>query len=402
MKYIVLIGDGMADYPLANKGGKTPLQISYTPYMDSLAQKGTLGLVKTIPDGIEPGSDVANLNVLGYDPICFYSGRAPIEAASIGVELCEQDVAFRCNLVTLHEQDGSLYMGDYSAGHITTDDAAFIMDAIKNRFDSEDFTFYSGVSYRHLMVWKKGEYRMITIPPHDITGKKVDEFLPQGQGSSMLRDLMDRIYDILPLLEINKKKVSKGELSANAIWLWGQGRPMRIPQFSEKYGLSGSVISAVDLIKGLGILAGLNSINVPGATGYLDTNYEGKAKAALSALEIVDFVYLHVEAPDEASHKGNFGEKVRAIEDFDAKVVKIIVERMNDKFDKYRIMVLPDHPTPLSIKTHTSDPVPFVIYSVKDRDRPKNQSIGYNENDAKETGLYIERGWELMDRFIKG
>lgn len=402
MKYIVLIGDGMSDYPMVSKGGKTPLQISHIPCMDSLAQKGALGLVKTIPEGMDPGSDVANLSVMGYDPAKFYFGRAPIEAASIGVELSERDVAFRCNLVTLSEKDGDLYMDDYSAGHISTDDAAVIVNALKEKFDSEDITFYPGVSYRHLMVWGQGEDRMKTTPPHDITGRKIDEFLPHSKGSSRIRDLMERVRDVLSSLEINREKVRNGMKPANAIWLWGQGRALKIPQFPEKYGLSGSVISAVDLIKGLGISAGLSSIDVPGATGYLDTNYEGKAQAAINALESVDFVYLHVEAPDEASHKGSFEEKVQAIEDFDAKVVKVVMDGLGEKFSEYRIMVLPDHPTPLSIKTHASDPVPFAIYSSEDREKKGKEGIGYNEKDAEGTGLYVANGWELMDKFIKG
>jgi 2,3-bisphosphoglycerate-independent phosphoglycerate mutase len=400
MKYIILIGDGMSDYPLEEKGGQTPLQISRTPSMDLLAQKGDLGLVKTIPEGMGPGSDVANLSVLGYDPGRFYTGRAPIEAASIGVKLSEQDVAFRCNLVTLVQRDGGLYMDDYSAGHISTEDAALIVNALKEKFDSEEITFYPGVSYRHLMVWKQGECGMITFPPHDISGRKIDPYLPRGQGAAKILKLMELSRDILPSLESNTEKKNRGEKPANAIWLWGQGRSLKVPEFSSKYGLSGSVVSAVDLIKGLGISAGLTPIFVPGATGYLDTNYEGKVYAALNALETVDFVYLHVEAPDEASHKGSFKEKLQAIEDFDKNVVTPVMEGLAGNFGQYRLMVLPDHSTPLSIMTHASDPVPFVIYSSQDLGKKARKQIGYNEQDAKETGLYIANGWELMDRFI--
>ncbi len=400
MKYIVLLGDGMSDYPLQDRGNKTPLQISKTPAMDKLAQHGTLGLVQTIPEGIDPGSDVANLSVMGYEPARYYTGRAPIEAASIGIELAKQDIAFRCNLVTLAERDGRLYMDDYSAGHIATEDAAAIITMLKEKLDSDDISFYAGVSYRHLMVWKQGQQNMRTTPPHDITGKPVDEYMPRGEGAERIRDIMQRARGVLDAHEINRQKEAAGQKSANAIWLWGQGRALKIPFFSDKFGLSGSVISAVDLVKGLGISAGLNSIDVPGATGYLDTNYAGKARAALDALETVDFVYLHVEAPDEASHKGSLEEKIQAIEDFDEKIVSVVLQGMREKFDDYRILVLPDHPTPLSIKTHASDPVPFVLYTSQDNTKTVKESRGYNEKDARETGIYIANGWELMNKFI--
>jgi 2,3-bisphosphoglycerate-independent phosphoglycerate mutase len=402
MKYVVLLGDGMSDYPLSEKGAKTPLQLSHIPCMDSLAQQGALGLVKTIPDGMPPGSDVANLSVMGYDPARYYSGRAPIEAASIGVKLGEHDIAFRCNLVTLSGEGAERCMDDYSAGHISTDDAGVIINALKQQLNSDDITFYRGVSYRHLVVWKNGMDKMQTTPPHDITGKNISSYLPQGEGSEKLLELMERARKIIPLLSISQKKMQQGKKFANAIWLWGQGRSLSIPTFKEKYGLTGAVISAVDLVKGLGICAGLSSIDVPGATGYLDTNYEGKAKAALDALQAVDFVYLHVEAPDEAGHKGNIDEKIKAIEDFDRRVVKLVVEGLRDNFTDYRVLVLPDHPTPIAIKTHASDPVPFVLCSSKDSNKSAKQSIGFNEEDASASGLFIESGWELMDRFIRG
>ena len=402
MKYIVLLGDGMADYPLAERGGKTPLQISRTPAMDRLAHKGVIGLAGTIPDGLSPGSDVANLSVMGYDPGRFYSGRAPIEAASMGVALSGRDVAFRCNLVTLAERDGHLYMDDYSAGHISTADAAAVVRGLKEELDGDDITFYPGVSYRHLMVWRQGEAGMQATPPHDISGRRIDEHLPAGPGSDRIRGIMERARGVLPGLAVNRDKVRQGLKPANAIWLWGQGRKPAIPAFADKYGLTGSVISAVDLIKGLGICAGLNAVSVPGATGYLDTNYEGKARAALEALESVDFVYLHVEAPDEASHKGSFEEKVQAIEDFDRRIVGPVVEGIEKRFGEYRILVMPDHPTPLSLRTHVSDPVPFIIYTSDDRERADRAQAGYSEQDAAASGVSVEKGWELMDRFIKG
>ena len=402
MKYVVLLGDGMSDYPLSEKGAKTPLQLSHIPCMDSLAQQGAFGLVKTIPDGMPPGSDVANLSVMGYDPARYYSGRAPIEAASIGVKLGEHDIAFRCNLVTLSGDAEHVCMADYSAGHISTDDAGVIINALKQELDSPDITFYRGVSYRHLVVWKNGMDKMQTTPPHDITGKNISSYLPQGEGSKKLLELMERARKIIPALPISQKKIQQGKKPANAIWLWGQGRSLSIPTFREKYGLTGAVISAVDLVKGLGISAGLSSIDVPGATGYLDTNYEGKAWAALDALKAVDFVYLHVEAPDEAGHKGNIDEKIKAIEDFDRRVVKLVIEGLRDKYADYRVLVLPDHPTPIAIKTHASDPVPFVLFSSQDSTKSAKQSVGFNEKDASASGLFIESGWELMDRFIRG
>jgi len=402
MKYVVLLGDGMSDYPLSEKGAKTPLQLSHIPCMDSLAQQGAFGLVKTIPDGMPPGSDVANLSVMGYDPARYYSGRAPIEAASIGVKLGEHDIAFRCNLVTLSGDAEHVCMADYSAGHISTDDAGVIINALKQELDSPDITFYRGVSYRHLVVWKNGMDKMQTTPPHDITGKNISSYLPQGEGSKKLLELMERARKIIPALPISQKKIQQGKKPANAIWLWGQGRSLSIPTFREKYGLTGAVISAVDLVKGLGICAGLSSIDVPGATGYLDTNYEGKAWAALDALKAVDFVYLHVEAPDEAGHKGNIDEKIKAIEDFDRRVVKLVIEGLRDKYADYRVLVLPDHPTPIAIKTHASDPVPFVLFSSQDSTKSAKQSVGFNEKDAAASGLFIESGWELMDRFIRG
>ncbi|MFC1592133.1 cofactor-independent phosphoglycerate mutase, partial [Thermodesulfobacteriota bacterium] len=347
MKYLVLLGDGMADEPLEDCGGKTPLQLSSTPCMDGLARMGELGLAQTIPEGMEPGSDVANLSVMGYNPHDYYTGRAPIEAASIGVQLAPTDIAFRCNLVTLREEAGALHMDDYSAGHISTADAEAIIRAVKNELDSEDIRFYPGVSYRHLMVWQQGLEGIKTTPPHDITDQPVDAHLPRGDGAGKIRALMQQSRTLLAGLPLNKEKIDRGEKPVSSIWLWGQGKALKLPAFTATYGLSGSVISAVDLLKGLGISAGLSSIDVPGATGYLDTNYEGKVEATLQALEAVDFVYLHVEAPDEASHKGSRAEKIQAIEDFDAKIVRPVLDGCAKKFGACRIMVLPDHPTPL-------------------------------------------------------
>lgn len=400
MKYIVLLGDGMSDEPLPSQGGKTPLEIARTPAMDLLAQKGETGLARTIPPGMDPGSDVANMSVMGYDPETYYTGRSPIEAASIGVPLSDTDVAFRCNLVTLAEKEGSLFMEDYSAGHIKSEEAAEVIRALKETLDSDEFCFYAGVSYRHLMVWKNGHDNFKTTPPHDISDQKIDAYLPVSDSAEKIRGLMKRSREILPGLALNKQKIAKGEKPVSSIWLWGQGKKLEIPSFQSRYGIGGSVISAVDLIKGLGLSAGLAPIPVPGATGYLDTNYSGKVDAALKALENGDFVYLHVEAPDEASHKGSLEEKVRAIEDFDSKIVAQVIDGLEQRFAEFRVLVLPDHPTPLQIKTHASDPVPYVLYSSRDRDKAPNAPIGYNEKDAAASGIIIEKGWELMSRFI--
>jgi 2,3-bisphosphoglycerate-independent phosphoglycerate mutase len=400
MKYVVLLGDGMADYPLPDRGNKTPLELSHTPYMDFMAQHGEAGLVKTIPEGMPPGSDVANLSVMGYDPSRYYSGRAPIEAASIGVKLGKKDIAFRCNLVTLSGSGSTLAMDDYSAGHITTDDARVIINVLKQELDSPEITFYRGVSYRHLVVWKGGMEKMVTTPPHDITGRQISSYLPQGDGADTLIELMNKARAVLATLPLNQEKIKNGLKPANSIWLWGQGRSLSVPTFQEKYGITGAVISAVDLVKGLGICAGLKPVEVPGATGYLDTNYEGKARAALEALQSVDFVFLHVEAPDEASHKGSLDEKLQAIEDFDRRVVKPVLGGLQEKFSDYRVLVLPDHPTPIAIKTHASDPVPFALLSSGKNTVTGHTASGFNERAAAQSGLFIEHGWELMDRLI--
>lgn len=400
MKYVVLIGDGMAGYPLADHGGKTTLELAATPAMDRLAQKGVLGLVSTIPEGMDPGSDVANLAAMGYDPRTYYSGRAPIEAASIGVSLADTDIAFRCNLVTLAEQGGDFIMDDYSAGHITTPEAAAIIDGLKKELDGPDITFYPGVSYRHLMVWKNGTDKMKTTPPHDISGRLIAEHLPRGEGAERVRGLMDKSRGVLPGLAVNAQRIARGDKPASSIWLWGQGRALKLPCFADLYGVSGSVISAVDLVKGLGICAGLASIDVPGATGWLDTNYEGKVAAALQALETGDFVYVHVEAPDEASHKGSFAEKRQAIEDFDRRIVGPVLAGLEQKYADFRVLVMPDHPTPLATKTHAADPVPFIMYASAGSGGQALQR-GYCEKDAKASGVFIDEGARLMDRFIK-
>ncbi|TAL24328.1 MAG: cofactor-independent phosphoglycerate mutase [Nitrospirae bacterium] len=402
MKYIVIIGDGMADRPLKELDGKTPLQKAFTPNMDKLASGGILGRVRTVPKGFHPGSDIANLSILGYDPQKNYTGRAPLEAASMDVALKDNDIAFRCNLVTLkfNKDKTSAIMEDYSGGHITTNEAAILIRDVNKELGTPDIKFYPGISYRHLMVWSGGESEIECSPPHDILGKDIADYLPVGSGEDVIRGLMMNSVDMLESHDINKERRNKGENPANSIWLWGQGKKPVLPKFREKYGVSGAMVSAVDLTKGLGIYAGFEILQVPGVTGWLDTNYAGKAEAALKALEKVDFVYIHVEAPDEAGHSGNYKDKIKAIEDFDALVVGAVLKGI-EKFKECRILLMPDHPTPIEIRTHTGDPVPFVIFDNKHK--RKNEGVSYDESITERKDItVIEEGHKLMDYFIKG
>ena len=402
-KYIVLIGDGMADYPIAELGGKTPLQAAWTPNLDRLAKKGTLGLVNTIPPGFPPGSDVANLSVFGYDPAVYYTGRAPLEAVAMGVKLGPADVAFRCNLVTLSKEGDDFYMEDFSAGHISSEEAKRIVIDLGKELGDEEFNFSPGVSYRHLLVWRNGEagLRLKTTPPHDITGSNISPHVPEGDGEEEILWLMNRAQKILPDHPVNQERLRAGKKPANAIWLWGQGKAPALEPMTRRFGVQGSVISAVDLIKGIGFYAGLEIVNVPGATGYLDTNYAGKAEYALNALTKQDLVYVHVEAPDEAAHNGNLKDKIRAIEDFDQKIVGPILKGA-EKFGGYQVLILPDHFTPLTIKTHSGEPVPFIVFSSEEQNRPPKEERSFNEESAREAGLLVERGHELMEKFIQG
>ncbi len=408
MKYIILLGDGMADLPHADLGGKTCLQAAKTPNMDHLASRGKVGMVRTVPEGFQPGSDVANLSVLGYDPRKYYSGRSPLEAASIGVELGPEDVAFRCNLVTLRLAGGAsvvsgkgrrALMEDFSAGHITTQEARLLIEELDSKLGSEHLRFYPGVSYRHLMVWKGGKDKLECTPPHDIQDKDILDYLPRGEGDEVINALMEESTELLLAHPVNKARQESGKRMANSIWLWGQGKRPSMPAFREKFGLEGSMISAVDLTKGLGIYAGFEVITVPGATGWLDTNYVGKAEHALFSLKTKDLVYVHVEAPDEAGHTGDLKSKLKAIEDFDELVVGNIMHGMK-QFDEYRILVLPDHPTPIKLRTHTSDPVPFLIYdSGKER---AGGPVAYDERIAgRKDALFVQEGHTLMELFLK-
>lgn len=379
MKYLVLLGDGMSDEPIDALEGKTPLQVAHTPNMDRLANAGTLGLAQTVPAGFHPGSDVANLAVFGYDPAESYTGRAPLEAASMGVELGDEDIAFRLNLVWLEAHYGKLYMGDFSAGHIGTDDATRLVESLQQELGDDQFQFYPGISYRHLLVWRGGKDKMRCVPPHDISTQSIEDHLPRGEGSADLIELMTSSQMLLANHPVNNARIERGELPANSIWLWGQGRRPNMATYEDLYGLTGGVISAVDLIRGLGVCAGLKIIEVPGATGYIDTNYLGKGEAAVELLKEADFVYLHVEAPDEAAHGGLLKEKIQAIEDFDRLVVGTLLDAL-DQIGDCRILVLPDHPTPVELRTHTDKPVPFALFD--SRDPVQKWDVGYSEESA--------------------
>ena len=392
MKIIILLGDGMSDVPCSELDNKTPLQAAHTPNMDFMAQHGQVGLAHTIPDGLPPGSDVANLSVFGYDPRSCYTGRSPLEAVSMGVTLGPDDVAFRMNLITLKPHGSSIYMQDFSAGHISSSEARELVEALQKAMGSDQIEFHAGVGYRHLMVWRGGKDGMTSTPPHDISGKAIRDHLPAGDGADTLNHIMNHAQMVLHDHPVNKRRKEAGNLPANAVWLWGHGKIPRIEPYREKFGLTGAVISAVDLIKGIGICAGLDIVNVEGATGYIDTNYLGKAQAALKALEDHDFVYVHVEAPDEASHAGRMDHKLQAIEDFDRQVVGTVLEGVK-KFDDYSILCMPDHPTPVKLMTHTSDPVPFVIY--RGGTAAGNGASCYDEGQGRGTGLLAE-GYQLM------
>lgn len=394
MKYIVLLGDGMSDEKLAQLGGKTPLQAAKTPHMDFMAKRGRIGLARTVPAGYPPGSDVANLSVFGYDPRCCYTGRSPLEAASMGVELAPDDVAFRINLVNLEARANTLLMKDYSAGHISTEEGRELVIALQKELGSDEFRFYPGISYRHLLVWRGGNEQITATPPHDITGQSILDYFPAGEGAEKLINLMNASQLVFHNHPQYKKRLEAGKIPANSAWFWGQGKAPLMETYSAKFGLTGAVISAVDLVRGIGVYAGLEIIKVEGATGYIDTNYRGKAEAALEALERADYVYLHVEAPDEASHSGNLDHKLKAIEDFDAEVVGVVLEGVK-KFGEFRILCTPDHPTPVARMTHTSDPVPFILYCGEQDEKPG--VAGYDEDSAKASGLFVEEGFRLME-----
>ena len=391
MKFVVILGDGMADLPLAALQGKTPLQSANKSNMDRIARLGRNGLALTVPEGYPPGSDVANLSVAGYEPRKYYTGRAPLEAAAMGVPLSGGDIAFRCNFVTI--EDG--IMQDYSAGHITSEEGLELIEALKPMMP--DRRLYAGVSYRNLLVLRVGA-RTVCTPPHDISDQPIQRHLPRGEDAKQLIELMDAAQPILARHSVNLKRVAAGKRPANAIWLWGQGPAPAMPAFSELYGLKGAMISAVDLLKGIGVYAGLDVINVPGATGTINTNYEGKVQAALEALRSLDFVYLHIEAPDEAGHEGDLEQKVRAIELFDQKVVGPLIDGLKDSGEEWRVLLLPDHATPISTKTHSRDPVPFAIMGngIEPDDVER-----FDEQSAKRGGYGLVEATRLVKMMTK-
>jgi len=399
VKYIILQGDGMADYPLEVLGGKTPLQAARTPNMDWLAQRGVYGIAHVIPDGFPPGSDVGNMSIMGYDPAVYHTGRSPLEAASMGVALGPKDIAFRCNLVSLGGSGDETTMEDFTSGHITTEEAAEIIQDIAKQLGGNGIEFFSGVSYRHLMVWRDGKEKMETTPPHDITDQKTAGYLPKGDGADRLLELMAASQPLLADHPINKKRRAEGKRQVTTIWLWGQGRAPQLPPLTKRFGITGGVISAVDIIHGLGVYAGLERIDVPGITGFLDTNYVGKGEYGVRSLEKYDFVFIHVEATDEAGHMGDVKAKIQALEDFDEKVVGTVLKGMAGRKD-FRLLLMPDHPTAIALKTHVSDPVPFVLYSpAEPRD---NGPVGYNEQDAVKTGVVAKQAYRLMESLIEG
>ena len=401
MKYVVVLYDGMADYPVPALGGKTPMMVAEKPNFDRMAKHGTVGLVRTVALGLTPGSDVANLSVMGYDPCLYYTGRSPLEAVSMGIKLSDTDVALRCNLVTLSDEEdySEKTMVDYCAGDISSEEAAEIIKTVEEKLGNDIFAFYSGVSYRHCLVWHGGKTEIGKLtPPHDISGRKIGGYLNKNPDAAGLLELMEKSCEILKDHPVNLKRISEGKRPANAIWLWGQGSRPSLPSFEKLYGVKGSVISAVDLLKGIGICAGMNTPDVEGATGYIDTNFEGKAQKAVEELENgSDFVYIHIEAPDECGHRNEPENKVKAIELIDSRVLPIVLEAL-EKYDDYKVMILPDHPTPIVTGTHASDPVPFMIYHKKDEKDSGVDSI--NEETASKTGLFIEEGPSLMGRFL--
>jgi 2,3-bisphosphoglycerate-independent phosphoglycerate mutase len=398
-KYILLVGDGMADYGLEELGGRTPVEVAGTPNMDRIAAC-RIGLVKTIPEGMEPGSDVANLSLLGYDPRTYYSGRAPLEAASMGIKLRADQVAFRMNLVTLEfRSDQEIIMRSHSSGDISTAESLSILEDLKGGLRVPGVEIHGGVAYRHLLLWENGPEDALTIPPHNVLDRNMAFYL-NDMSENAVAGFIRRSWDILRDHIVNRNRREQGLAEANSIWLWGQGKATQLPLFRERYGINGGVISAVDLVKGIGVCIGLMPIHVRGATGYLNTNYRGKAEAALRSLKDSDFVLIHVEAPDEAGHNGNIGEKIEAIEHFDHKVVGVVLEGLKD-FEDYRIMVVSDHLTPIPKRTHTDDPTPFA-WASKGELESHHKGVPFSESAARKSGLFFGVGSELLGSFLSG
>lgn len=399
MKYVIVLGDGMADRPIVELGGKTPIEYAETPTLDKLSKVSEIGLVHTIPDGMKPGSDTANLSVLGYDPEKYYTGRSPLEALSIGVDMKETDVAIRCNIVTISD-DGKPYeektIIDHSSSEISTEEAEILIEAVRKELENDEFKYYVGTSYRHLTIWDKGNVVELT-PPHDILGNVIGEYLPKEEK---LREMMKKSYDILSNHPINLERVKKGLNPANSIWFWGAGTKPCVTSFEEKNGKKGAMISAVDLLKGIAVGAKMKVIEVEGADGTLETNYEGKAQAAVDVLtkEGYDFAYVHVEAPDEMGHQGSVERKVQAIHYLDERVIKNVYEGLKAAGEDFRMLVLPDHPTPICIRTHSSEPVPYLLY---DSTNELSSSFDYSEKCAEESGKYIAKGHTIINHLFE-
>lgn len=399
MKYIVVLGDGMADEPIEELGGKTPLEYADTPTMDKYSKMSEIGMVHTIPDGMSPGSDTANLAVLGYNPRQYYTGRSPLEALSIGVDMKTTDVALRCNIVTVSTDDKPYEektIIDHSSSEISTEDAAVLLDAVRKELENDTYKFYVGTSYRHLTIWDKGEVVPLT-PPHDILGKVIGEYLPQD---AVLREMMKKSYDILSNHPINVERMKKGLNPANSIWFWGAGTKPCVTSFEEKNHKKGVMISAVDLLKGIAVGAGMKVVVVEGADGSLHTNYEGKADAAIKALlsDGYDFAYIHVEAPDEMGHQGSYERKIQAIQFLDERIIKRVIDAFEQSGEDFRMLIMPDHPTPVHLRTHTSNPIPYMLYDSSDK---KNGKYDYNEKCGKESGIFVEEGYTLINKLFE-
>ena len=398
MKYVIVLGDGMADEPIEQLGGKTPLAYAKTPNMDTLSKKSEIGLVHTIPDGMKPGSDTANLSVLGYDPKIYYSGRSPLEALSIGVPMKDTDIALRCNIVTISEDDVPFEektIIDHSSSEISTEDCAVLLNAVREQLENETYKFYVGTSYRHCLIWDQGQVVELT-PPHDVLTQKIGPYLPQD---AVLREMMKKSYDILVNHPLNIERKKKGLNPANCCWFWGAGTKPMLSSFYEKTGKKGIMISAVDLLKGIAVGAGMDNANVEGANGGLHTNYEGKAAAAVKALteDGYDFAYVHLEAPDEMGHQGSVERKVQAIEYLDERIIGPIGSALEKAGTDYRMLVLPDHPTPIRVRTHTADSVPYMLY---DSTQPQAHTWDYNEKEAAESGTFVAHGYEMIDKLF--
>jgi 2,3-bisphosphoglycerate-independent phosphoglycerate mutase len=412
MKYLVLVGDGMGDYPIESLGKRTPLQAAEIPHIHELSRKGLLGLVRTTPEGMLPVSDVTHLSILGYDPRQWTVARAPLEAASLGISLDPGDVAFRCNLVTFRQGGAGGGYGfdkvgpgtileDFNAGRISSEQARELVYDLNDQIGTEAIQFYPGLSYRHLMIWVGGKTRLKCVPPQDMVGQKVMDCLPKGEGEQLLKNIIMTATEVLGLHPINEERRKEGLKPANGIWLWGQGKSFNLPSFTKKYGITGAVVAAVELFKGIGSSVGMEVFEVPGATGYLDTNYVGKAQAALKALETHDLAFLHVEAPDEVSHEGNLDAKIRAIQDMDSKVVGTLMQGIN-RFDEIRVLLLCDHRTSVVSRHHTPDPVPFLIYERSKGSKIKASGQDFHEMNAEASGQFFNDGSQLMNYFLKG